>query len=237
MKNWTLPLLAGVAAAALITPTLAADLIVDPPAPVPDMAASGDWEGAYAGIFGGYATGLADHLNPGAPVNFPDGADAALAGWLLGVKAGYNFYLSDNVVGGVVGDIAWAGITGDGGGPYPVIGNSTNGINWEGSVRGIIGVDAGSFLPYLTGGLAFADAWHDVDGVVAPSVNTVNALHVGWTVGAGVEIAATEQMSINLEYRYTDFGTQAYVHNTLLPDPPQFALTQHAVTVGLNWSF
>jgi opacity protein-like surface antigen len=214
----------------------AADLYVPPPAPAPIPVASGMWEGPYIGAFVGYASGFADHLNPGPPVNFPDGADASLAGWLLGAKAGVNFYLSDGVVAGLVGDIAWSDISGSGGGPYPVIGNSTSGINWQGSLRGILGFDGGTFMPYLTAGLGVANAWHNVDGGAVP-INHVTATHVGWTAGAGVNVAVADSVSLNLEYRYSNFGTQTYVHNTNLPDPPQYTLTQHSVTAGINFHF
>ncbi len=238
MKNLTLSLLAAVAAIGFMTPALAADLIVDPPLPGV-VTATGGWEGPYIGIFAGYAGGLADQIN--TPIGSPclsgglDGCDVGLLGGLLGVKAGANFYLGSSVVGGIVGDVAWSNVSGTDIFPFPVD-DSTNTIHWQGSVRGILGVDAGAFLPYLTAGLAVANASHWSDYSNLNGIDTIHATHLGWTIGAGASVAVTEDVSLNLEYRYSDFGSKAYDHDTGLV-PPEFALTQHAVTVGLNWSF
>ncbi|RYE50985.1 MAG: porin family protein, partial [Hyphomicrobiales bacterium] len=100
-------------------------------------------------------------------------------------------------------------------------------VDWTGSVRGKLGFDGGSFLPYLTAGIAFAGATVD-DG--AGDSQT----HIGWTVGAGVEFAATENMSIDLGYRYSDYGDQTY--NIGFGDYDVDFQT-HQVTLGLNWKF
>lgn len=235
MNRVTLALLASVAVLGAATSSYAADLIVDTPTVVPGIVeTAGNWDGPYVGVFGGYAWGEADHTNSGFdPPDF-DGADADLTGWMLGVKAGVNFTLSDSVVAGVVGDLAWSNISGTFE-PVPVIDSSTNTINWQGSVRGLIGFDAGAFLPYLTAGLAFANATHEI-GDAGGNIASVDATHVGWTVGAGVSFAVADNASLNLEYRYSDFGSAEYDHDTGFT-PPEFDLTSHAVTVGLNWSF
>lgn len=231
MNRISMALLAGAASLAIMSSAQAADLIVYDPVPMPGVVdVGGNWEGPYVGIFGGWASGTADHTNSGIA---PTEADTDIDGFLLGVKAGANFYLTDGIVGGIVGDIAWSNISGtyeD----FPVIGDSTNTINWQGSVRGILGFDGGAFMPYLTAGLAFAHATHEVEDF--EPVLAVDATHVGWTVGAGVEFAVSEQASLNLEYRYSDFGSGTYNHESIFT-PPEFNLTTHAVTVGLNWKF
>ena len=80
-------------------------------------------------------------------------------------------------------------------------------------------------MPYLTGGLAFANGTFQAGG---PSDSQT---HLGWTVGAGVEIAATEDLSIDVLYRYSNFGEKNYFNEV------DMSLDQHAVTVGLNWKF
>lgn len=208
----------------------AADLIIEEPVYVEPVVTGGNWDGLYVGVFGGAAWGLADHTNSGFD---EDGADADLSGWLLGVKAGANFTLSGNIVVGVVGDVAWSDISGT----YadaPVIGDSTNTINWQGSLRGIVGLDAGTFMPYLTAGLAVANATHEVE-FFEPELS-VDATHVGYTVGAGVEMAVADNISLNVEYRYSDFGSQEYDHESMF-DPPEFDLSTHAITAGVNFRF
>ena len=209
----------------------AADLIVEEAEPVVGVVdMGGDWDGPYIGVFGGYGWGLADHTNSGFNA---DGADADLSGWLLGVKAGANFTVGSGIVAGIVGDVAWSDISGT----YanaPVIGDSTNTINWQASLRGILGIDAGAFMPYLTAGLAVAQATHEVE-FFEPELS-VDATHVGWTVGAGVEVAVAENVSLNLEYRYSDYGSAEYDHESIF-DPPEFDLTAHAITAGVNFHF
>ena len=88
---------AAIAAATVLTlagAAGAADLIIDTPVAVAPAASS--WDGFYVGIFGGLAAGTittTDNLNT-SPF------EEDYEGYLLGLAAGYNFHLSDNVVGG-----------------------------------------------------------------------------------------------------------------------------------------
>lgn len=214
----------------LASAATAADLIIDEPAIVAPAISGGNWDGLYLGAFIGAGWGFADHTNSGFDV---DGADADLSGWLVGAKAGANFTIGSGIVAGLVGDIAWSDISGT----YesaPVIGDSTVSINWQGSLRGILGVDAGAFMPYLTGGLAVANATHEVE-FFEPELSVDETL-VGWTVGAGVEVAVADNMSLNLEYRYSDYGSATFDHGSPF-DPPDFDITSHQVTAGINFRF
>lgn len=199
----------------------AADLIVNeaPTAGYVEAPAGGNWDGVYLGVFGGYATGTATNDDDTVFLNGSDySADAS--GWLLGVQAGANFTLGGSIVAGVVGDIAWSNVELD----TDVSGLSAN-ADWLGSVRGKLGLDAGMFMPYLTAGLAVANA--NVDYGSYSDSNT----HVGWTAGVGVSIAAAENMTVDLEYRYSDYGSADYDLGTSVP----VSLTSNAITVGLNW--
>lgn len=198
MRKFSLALLAGTAL--LTTQAFAADLIIDTPVEPGVVTVSGDWEGAYVGIFGGYAAGELTE----------DAAGIDIDGWLVGFAAGYDVYLSDSIVGGIVADIAWNDIDDD----------ADFSSDWNGSLRARLGYDAGAFLPYVTGGLAF------INGDDTVTTNT----HWGWTVGAGVEVAVSEQLSLDLQYRYTDYATADYSGS----DVGAFT---HAATVGLNWRF
>jgi outer membrane immunogenic protein len=203
-----------------IAPVMAADLIIDEPMASPGVVdVGGNWEGVYLGAFIGGASGDFDDEIDGDWFDYDD--SMGLSGWLVGVNAGVNFYITDGIVGGIVGDIAWSDVSGE----YEEYAEYT--INWQGSVRGKLGFDAGTFMPYLTGGLAFANGtfYHVMPGSDAQT-------SLGWTVGAGVEIAATEDLSIDVLYRYSDFGTKSYHDN-----PSELSLNSHAVTVGLNWKF
>lgn len=226
MNRIAITLMAGVAALGFASATQAADLIVDYAPMSPGIVdVSGDWDGPFVGVFGGYGMADADH------VSGPGTNDLELAGWLLGVNAGVNFTVSEGIVLGVVGDLAWSDITGDDDGAFAF--DTTHTINWQGSVRGRVGFDGGAFMPYLTGGLAFANATRTTSAGVD---NTAEATHVGWTVGAGVEFAVAENVSLDLQYRYSDLGEQEYDWSGPGTNPT-IDLTTQAVTLGVNFSF
>lgn len=214
-------LLAGVAALSFASSAYAADLIIEAPeAPMMYSAPAGNWDGAYIGAFAGYGWGtLTDEDGDFSP----PGAEYDTTGWLLGVNAGYNITVSEAIVAGIVGDIAWSNQTAD-----TDFGLDDATINWQGSIRGRLGFDGGAFLPYVTAGLAFANATVDTN---VPESDTQT--HIGWTAGAGVEFAVADNVSLDLQYRYSDFGTKTYDLN----GGADVGLTSHAVTAGINFRF
>lgn len=228
MKKYTISLLAGVAALGFASAGYAADLIVEAPVVTPGVVSvSGNWDGAYIGAFIGAGWGTADHIpGPGFPGD-PEGNDLDLSGWLVGVNAGVNFTLSEAIVAGIVGDIAWTNISGTD--DFGLFGDIEHTINWQGSIRGRLGFDGGAFLPYVTGGLAFANATRTSLG---PDTSA-DATHIGWTVGAGVEFAVADNASIDLLYRFSDYGEQEYDYGS----SPTIDLQTHTLQVGLNWRF
>jgi outer membrane immunogenic protein len=231
MNRVSLAVLAGLASVAASS-AQAADLIIEEVPMVGVVEMGGDWDGAFVGVFGGYGWGDADHIPGGGG----DGNDIGLSGWLLGVDAGFNFTVGSGLVLGVVGDIAWAdigGLTDDitvpGPGAYDEI---THDIDWMGSLRGRVGFDGGSFMPYVTGGLAVA---HGVRETFGPDDGPFENTHIGWTVGAGVEVMVTEDVSLDLLYRYSDYGAEVY--NDGGATVPEVALTTHTIQAGLRWHF
>lgn len=227
MNRYAMSLLAGVAAASLVTAATAADLIIEPP-PVGVVDVSNNWDGLFVGVFAGYGWGtLTDETDGGVGLELPDG-DIDLAGWVAGVNAGANFTLSNGIVAGIVGDIAWSDIGGGAFSDPPDFEFDTT-INWIGSLRGRVGFDGGAFLPYVTGGLALANLTvEDLQGGILDESQT----HVGWTLGAGVEFAAAENISVDVLYRYSDYGTQSY--DDFGAD---IGLTTHTIQAGVNFRF
>lgn len=215
-------LLATVSAIALVgaSAAQAADLIVnEAPVGIVEAPMTGNWDGVYLGVFGGYAAGTLS--SDDEDFSFDGETEGDVSGWLLGVQAGANMTLGGSIVAGVVGDIAWSNLSLDE--DYEGL-EAT--VDWQGSLRGKLGLDAGVFMPYLTAGLAVANVNIDADPYSDSNV------HFGWTAGAGVSIAASENMTIDLEYRYTDYGSQDY---TFASTDVPVSLTSNAVTVGLNW--
>lgn len=213
LRYFGLLLAATVVACVSSNSSFAADLIIDDQ-PYPEgyvSAPVGKWDGPFVGVFGGFTRGTVSQ-----PINFD------FTGMLLGVNAGANFSLENGIVLGVVGDVAWSNATD----PELLLPPGAFDMNWFGSVRGRVGYDAGAFLPYLTAGLAAAN------GKLTASTGSVVAsnVHLGWTVGAGVEVQATENLSIDLAYRYSDYGARSY-------GVLDWEFVNHQVTAGLNWRF
>jgi outer membrane immunogenic protein len=224
MNRIAISLLAGVAALSFISSAQAADLIIDEPAPpVGIVDTSGNWDGVFVGAFAGYGWGtLTDDDSLLALTSGDDTLD--LTGWQVGVNAGANFTVSEAIVAGIVGDIAWTDLSGD-----DAASDFSYDVNWLGSIRGRLGFDGGAFLPYVTAGVAFANATAAEPGAVTEDTQT----HIGWTVGAGVEFAVADNISLDLLYRYTDYGSKDYDLTATTP----LSLTTHAVTAGVNFKF
>lgn len=240
MKHITTILLATVAAAGLMSSAYAADLIIEEPvAEVGVVDVGGNWDGAYVGVFAGGGWGTVDHTGVLPGLFDEPGADLDISGWLVGVRAGADFTVSDGIVLGVVGDLAWSNLSGEGLFEDTNFGIDdafvTYELDWQGSIRGRLGFDGGAFLPYLTAGVAFGHLNHTISLEGNPATEGDGTL-IGWTVGAGVEVAVQENVSLNLEYRYTDLGEKT-IDMGLGVNDPSFAVTSHTLTAGVNFRF
>lgn len=183
--------------------TLAADLGGYNAAPTYNAMTYGtsvaDWSGFYAGANVGYGWGKAD-TNLAPPNTFNTG------GFNGGVQAGYNFQAGD-LVFGVEADAQLANIYYSqnlaGGAKSKV------GVDAFGTLRGRVGYSFDAFMPYATAGLAVGRGTASYTN--GAGVETANSqTHVGWTLGAGVEVAVTDQITAKAEYLYTNLGTQPY---------------------------
>jgi opacity protein-like surface antigen len=230
MTKFNLVFIAGIAAlGASSAAAQAADLMISaPPSIAPAYEApAGGWDGPYIGVFGGFGSGDADHQPGPAFPGDPEGNDLDLSGALVGVDIGANFYLSDNVVGGIAGDIAWANISGSD--DFGGFGEIEHTINWQGSVRGVLGIDAGAIMPYVTAGVAFANATRTAE----LNDESADATHVGWTAGVGVAIKATDNMAIDLQLRHSDFGSEVY--DNAISSDPEIGLSSTTITAGIHF--
>lgn len=223
MNRVSITLLAGVAVLSMATAGQAADLLVGSPAQSYGgyTSPSGGWDGTYVGGFAGYGWGTV--VDDTGSIGLEDD-QLSLSGWTIGAALGANFTVAPSVVLGVAGDLAWADIGG-----YDEDNNTdlSYDINWTGSVRGRAGFDGGAFMPYLTAGLAVAGATADI------GPDRASAMHFGWTAGAGVEVAATDQISIDLQYRYSDYGSATYD----LASDVDMSLSSHTLSAGVNFKF
>ncbi len=198
----------------------AADLVVNtdvaPAAPVVEN----DWSGPYVGLHAGYGTGTL-HLSAPGFID-PDDEDEDVDGFFGGIQLGYNFQ-SDALLFGVQTDLSLSNIQ------YDEDGSGANDtIDWLGSTTGRVGFVAGNFVPYLKGGIAYAGGTGDAAG------ESDSQTHVGWTVGAGVELAVADGISVFGVYDYYNFGDATY---DFTPFDAEVSSTLNVVKVGLNFAF
>lgn len=199
-------LLASTVALLAATGAKAADAIVyEEPAPVV-VAPSFTWNGAYLGGQIGYGWGKSRFDAAGF-----DLGNVKPDGFLGGLYAGYNFDLGNSVVLGIDGDITYNNLK-DSASLFDDEGDTgvslESKLRWSGAVRARAGYAVDRFLPYIAGGVAFGSVKNTLDDGVE-SVSQSKTL-TGWTAGAGIDYAATDNVIVRLEYRYTDYGNKNY---------------------------
>lgn len=208
-----------------------------PPAPVPPPAFS--WTGFYIGgnIGGLWSSDGVVVANPYYLGVMPGNANTLdLAGIVGGVQAGYNYQIS-SVVLGVEGDLDAS--SAKGGFNYPtgggLVATHSASLPFFGDVRARAGVAFDRFLPYVTGGVVFADVRNSlVDPSWGLHLNRGGSA-TGWTVGAGAEYAIDNHWSVKAEYLYMQFpdvtATNSGGYSFKFKDSAQLA------RVGLNYRF
>jgi outer membrane immunogenic protein len=210
---------------ALGTAAHAADLPVRsaPPAPIVAAAPVFTWTGFYVGVNAGYGwnTNDDDVVIPGVGTFEADDE----GGFIGGGQVGYNYQIGSFVLG-LETDIQYADIGGDtnfGG----ILNGDDDDESWFGTVRARAGVALDRALIYATGGLAY--------GEVSNGFTSSDDVSVGWTIGAGVEYAFTNNLTakveglyVNLEQDDDDLPAIAGVS-----DETEFGV----VRAGLNYKF
>ncbi|MDH6234123.1 outer membrane immunogenic protein [Mesorhizobium soli] len=193
----------------------------------PEVIPVFSWTGAYVGLNVGFGGGKFKHEIVGAApaASF----NASSSGFVGGVQVGYNYQIDQWVVGAEA-DFQGANIKGDVdfGGVVPV---GTK-LDWYGTVRARAGMLATDrLLVYATGGLAYGHTKTYSEMMLGNSVSE-SKTKAGWTVGAGVEYAVTDHVSLKTEYAYTDLG-KARVFDGDIDRKVNF----HSVKFGINYKF
>jgi high affinity Mn2+ porin len=216
-------------AALLASPLAAADLPTKAPRAV---AMVYDWTGFYVGGHVGYGNGTFGP-NTNALLNYGVAFPASITGLTGGFQGGYRTQFANHVVLGVEGEVTFADAI-DTTKTRPTPFNTA--FEAYGSARLTAGYSIGAWLPYVTAGLAWARTnitLNDGDGVT-PIVER-HHVHLGWTAGAGVEVAVGGPWSARLQYDYVDLETRNFNVETApggtLNVTPRF----HEVKAGLNY--
>lgn len=175
-----------------------------------------DWSGGYVGASVGYGWGASklDYDNSTYFARLDPG------GFFGGVYAGFNRQLANRVVVGLEGDVQISGI-----GSSNVLGYN-GGVDlfrrffsdqeWNAALRARLGYAADRFMPYLAGGLAVARYGHGETQHPVTAFST-EATYLGWTAGVGLEFAATDNVIVRAEYRYSDFGSRRFENTATFP--------------------
>jgi len=243
----------------------AADMRMPVKAAPPPLVAVFSWTGFYIGVNGGGAFSQNRNVNVTETLGgalFTSGTwpgrgtfgSLEPSGGFGGGQIGYNYQVS-NWVWGIEADIQGAGIKDSAGATLPYISglnsitvNSTQKVDWFGTVRGRVGLAFDRVLVYATGGLAYgqtsyAQTMTDTFGFVAAGSD--KHARTGWVVGGGVEWAFAPNWSVKGEYQYIDLGRR----NLTLPEvtlagaPTAFAISSSARTelhtgrIGINYRF
>jgi outer membrane immunogenic protein len=236
-------------AAIAATPSYSADYPVEIAAPVPVLDEESLWDRFYVGVYGGYGLGDVEITTDSPPSNLEQSFN--IDGAVLGLTVGKNFLLGENdartpeddrrLVLGVEADIAWAGMNGNVVG-FPDPSYQEAGIDAIGTLRGRLGLLVGDerrTLAYLTGGAAAAHAYAELEPSGPPRLTASDWMY-GYTVGGGIEHFVNDDVTVKLEYLYTDLATQLPIEtggaggiNIATHD----IRANHLVRLGLNYHF
>ena len=235
---------------------MAADLPVRSAAPAPVFVAPiFTWTGFYVGLNAGYAGDQFNYPFNGSIYDEPYSGSANInsSGFLGGAQIGYNWQFGNGFVLGVEADYAWANVEGRVGlgasiGDFGASLAAGSELTSLGTLRARVGYGWDRALFYVTGGWA----WGRVENTLSIGLGSnfdsfglerdVNKS--GWTLGAGVEYAFTNNLSFKTEYLYVDLGDKNLYSQNYTYDGRTYATARldvetkvHVVRAGLNYRF
>lgn len=208
------------------------------------------WTGFYAGIHGGIANGNAHSRPDLSSFGIPEfsaieslySATHGLRGGIFGGHVGFNWQPS-NVVLGV--EISLSGSTNRGTGTQGDA-DSDNGtvsqsLSWIATATGRFGYAWDRTLIYGKGGMAWGHFDTSIrNGITITAPQPTHSAkgstqNMGWVLGAGIEHAPMDNISVRLEYAHINFSKERF--NIFDVIPIEVASQLHTVTVGVSYKF
>lgn len=191
-----------------------------------------DWLGSYVGGHFGYGTGgfgPGTHPILGQALFLP----SSVTGFTGGLQTGNNFFQSrEGLVLGIEAD----GLFMSPNDPKQISPTEfSTTFDYLATGRARAGYARGSFLPYVTGGLAFARTRVDNLDAGGNVVARKSAIHTGWTIGAGIEAAVGGHWTASLSYNFIDLGARTYHLATASAPGPFVDPKLHITRFGLNY--
>ncbi len=208
-----------------------------PPPPPVAVYAPYNWTGFYIGANAGalFDPDEVDSLTRGYTFNGATSNSLSPTGFVGGVQAGYNYQIS-NFVLGVEGDLDFS--TAKASFNYPGFsGTATHSTSWPffADLRARAGIAFDRFLPYITGGVAFANVNNNISDPGLGSAGRGSA--TGWVIGGGLEYAVTDHWSAKAEYLYMQFPDVTASINRAGGYAFKFKDNAQIARVGLNYKF
>ncbi|MBN1141690.1 MAG: outer membrane beta-barrel protein [Deltaproteobacteria bacterium] len=195
----------------------------------PEPRLAYDWSGAFLGAMLGYSWMPLDYHEPDYPgyQRHP-----TLDGFNGGALLGCNFQRDRLVFGleadGALGDLKESA--------HRTAFNDYSAfkISWNAHLRLKTGIAFDTTQFYVAGGLALAEVTlKDTD----PRWGNGDAIHAGWTIGAGIEQALGKNLRLRLEYLYDDYGDKSYRISGINPYRAEIDLTGSTVRAALCYRF
>ncbi|OPB29688.1 outer membrane protein [Bartonella sp. WD12.1] len=100
--------------------------------------------------------------------------------------------------------------------------SSTLKQKWSGATRVRIGFAVDRIVPYIAGGVAYAQIQNTFSRLIEMEGQEISSsslsdtkMMVGYTLGGGVDFAMADNVILRAEYRYSDFGKQKFAKDKL----------------------
>ena len=205
------------------------------------MQAAVDWTGVYLGVNSGFTFGASDWTDD---LTGTSSGDFSTLGFVLGGTLGANYQVAAWVFGlEADGDRA----NSSGFGTFTTTSSSSlcaggcmTNNTWLATVRGRLGYAFDRFLVYGTGGAVIGNVQANFSNDPVSS-----STEIGWTAGAGVEVAVAPHWSAKAEYLFVDLGNGSCTTDCAIQNPNGQPLIANAavkfnesiVRGGLNYKF
>lgn len=190
-------------------------------------ASAQNWAGFYAGGLLSYGSNDIDWTEASSPSLGAFSGNFNNTGF--GGFAGYNWQNGVMVFGVEVdaqklnGDGSYTGVPGPG--------SMEAQLNWAAGIRGRVGQDSGTALPYVFLGATWAEA--EVNSV---GFSTQTQTHTGVSVGVGVDVMVGTNAFVRAEFSHTRLGEESY--EFCGPGcPADISFDRNAVTIGAGLRF
>jgi outer membrane immunogenic protein len=226
-------LIIGAMAFAISAPALAADL-PPPSAPPPPRAPAAyvpappafSWTGFYIGLNAGGALGSSTWTAPGA-----SSGSFSVDGPMAGGTIGANYQIGQFVIG-AEGDVDWQNIRGSVSTGACSLASCDTASDFLATFRARFGFAADRALLYATAGGAATDI--KASSAMLPWNSSTE---LGWTAGAGVEYAMTDNWTAKVEYLFADFEKATCPAASCGGTGITVGLYENVVRAGVNYKF